>query len=72
MHSNLSITDGVYGILSDTDIQKQIASLGNTAFQEERKEEITELIKQLLHNALSICTMNYFSKSENPVIKLDF
>jgi hypothetical protein len=25
MHSNISITDGVYGILSDTDIQEQIA-----------------------------------------------
>lgn len=28
MHSNLSITDGVYGILSDMDVRKQIQSLG--------------------------------------------
>ena len=28
MHANLSITDGVYGILSETDIKKQIISLG--------------------------------------------
>jgi len=28
MHSNLSITDGIYGILSDMDVQKEISSLG--------------------------------------------
>ncbi|MBI5945364.1 MAG: site-specific integrase [Chloroflexi bacterium] len=28
MHSNLSTTDGVYGILSDMDVKKQIQSLG--------------------------------------------
>jgi integrase len=28
MHSNLSITDGVYGILSDIDVKNQIVSLG--------------------------------------------
>ena len=28
MHSNLSITDGVYGILSDMDVQAQIKALG--------------------------------------------
>jgi hypothetical protein len=29
MHSNISITDGVYGILSDTDVKGQISALGN-------------------------------------------
>ena len=53
MHSNISITDGVYGILSDTDIQKQIASLGNTTALGESKEELENLIKQLLHKAIS-------------------
>jgi len=28
MHSNLSITDGVYGVLSDMDVKKQIQKLG--------------------------------------------
>jgi hypothetical protein len=28
MHANLSITDGVYGILSENDVQKQINNLG--------------------------------------------
>ena len=27
MHQNLSITDGVYGILSESDIERQIRSL---------------------------------------------
>jgi len=48
MHSNLSITDGVYGILSETDIQEQILSLGKTITQGENKEEIVALLKQLL------------------------
>lgn len=29
MHANLSITDGVYGILSEQDVKEQIANLGN-------------------------------------------
>jgi site-specific recombinase XerC len=53
MHSNLSITDGVYGILSDTDIQKQIASLGNTGVSGEKKEELEILIRQIIQKAIS-------------------
>lgn len=53
MHSNLSITDGVYGILSDNDIQKQIASLGNTDVTGEKKEELEILIRQILQKAIS-------------------
>ena len=28
MHENLTITDGIYGILSETDVRKQISELG--------------------------------------------
>jgi hypothetical protein len=49
MHSNLSITDGVYGILSVTDIQNQIASLGSTAISGENKKELESLISELIH-----------------------
>ncbi len=28
MHENLAVTDGVYGVLSDTDVKRQIAGLG--------------------------------------------
>ena len=31
MHENLTITDGVYGILSENDVRKQIAELGKVA-----------------------------------------
>ena len=48
MHSNSSITDGVYGILSDTDIQKQILSLGRKTTSGGNKEEKLKLIQQLL------------------------
>ena len=48
MHSNLSITDGVYGMLSDTDIQKQISSLGKKTTSGGNKEEKLKLIQQLL------------------------
>jgi hypothetical protein len=30
MHSNLSITDGIYGILSDMDVKAQIQGLGKS------------------------------------------
>ncbi len=37
MHKNLSVTNGVYGILSDLDVREQIAALGK---QVENKEEL--------------------------------
>jgi len=52
MHSNLSITDGVYGILSDMDIQKQIVSLGNTTLQGENKEKLVNLINELIQQTI--------------------
>jgi hypothetical protein len=48
MHSNISITDGVYGILSEKDTKEQIMSLGQKVFLGDRNhirelKEITEL-----------------------------
>jgi integrase len=50
MHSNLSITDGVYGILSDNDVKGQIASLGQKIVtgQTGSNEELIMLMKQIL------------------------
>lgn len=53
MDSKINITDGVYGILSDTDIQKQIASLGNNGVTGEKKEELEILIRQIIQKAIS-------------------
>ena len=39
MHSNLSITDGVYGILSETDVREQISSLGKRENQDKGEFE---------------------------------
>jgi integrase len=49
MHSNLSITDGVYGILSSRDVGNRIAGLGNkvkTGFlsQDDLIMQLTSLI----------------------------
>jgi integrase len=45
MHSNLSITDGVYGILSDNSIGERITALGKSKMQEtiSRKELLIHL-----------------------------
>jgi len=50
MHSNISITDGVHGILSDNDIRGQIAALGQQITESKTKdiEELKELTKQLI------------------------
>ena len=49
MHANLSITDGVYGILSDSDVQKQIANLNQSIAKVggNEIERLLSLIKQL-------------------------
>lgn len=46
MHANLSVTDGVYGILSETDVREQINTLGNRITQEDN-EDIIMLIELL-------------------------
>ncbi len=48
MHSNLSITDGVYGILSETDVRQQIATLGNGVANSEDVQELRSLVSRLL------------------------
>jgi len=50
MHSNISTTDGIYGILSETDIREQISSLGKIAnsSKEDRLEELANLAKSIL------------------------
>jgi hypothetical protein len=50
MHSNLSITDGVYGVLSEIDIREQIIGLGKRIFSDETSniEELISLNKQIL------------------------
>ena len=49
MHANLSITDGIYGILSETDVREQINTLGNRTAQEDNKEisMLIELVKRI-------------------------
>lgn len=50
MHANLSITDGVYGILSEKDVQENIKSLGmnqNTT-RSNGQEDVILFLEQLL------------------------
>jgi integrase len=53
MHSNLSITDGVYGMLSGNDIRNQITLLG-TMKDSTNIEELKTLIKPLLKKLLEV------------------
>ncbi len=48
MHENLSITDGVYGTLSETDVRQQIAPLGNGVANSEDVQELRLLVSRLL------------------------
>src|SRR5258707_7340159 len=50
MHQNLTITDGVYGILSENDARKQIAELGQKMSElgQVDVKELVTLTKQLL------------------------
>ena len=52
MHSNLSITDGVYGVLSENNVKEQIKILGKNdgANKAGDQEQLRILIKQLLEN----------------------
>jgi hypothetical protein len=49
MHANLSVTDGVYGILSEMDVKEQINNLGLKTGRGEKKElsDLVTLTKQL-------------------------
>ncbi len=48
MHANLSVTDGVYGILSDFDVKNQISALGKDLEKSKDKKELILLIKELI------------------------
>ena len=48
MHKNLSITDGVYGILSDLDVKEQIALLGKSVSTASNKTELLDMLKKLI------------------------
>lgn len=50
IHESLTITDGVYGILSDSDVRKQIVGLGEREKTSELSgiEELISINKQLL------------------------
>jgi len=48
MHENLSITDGVYGVLSEMVVRQQIATLGNGVANREDVQEPRSLVSRLL------------------------
>jgi hypothetical protein len=48
MHQNLSVTDGVYGILSENDVRKQIVGLSSVSDAGTDLHELEQLVKQLL------------------------
>jgi integrase len=50
MHSNLSITDGVYGVLTGRDVQDRISTLGEKAIGlgELSKSELKAALEQIL------------------------
>jgi hypothetical protein len=48
MHANLSITDGVYGILSDIIVQEQIKALGQEINKNDNGNEIVTLSRKLI------------------------
>jgi integrase len=49
MHQNLTVTDGVYGVLSDVDVKRQIGLLGVTPGLQQDKniEELRSLLREL-------------------------
>jgi hypothetical protein len=47
---NLSVTDGVYGVLSDLDVKEQISALEKSAAGSEDKKELIDLLKQLVRD----------------------
>jgi hypothetical protein len=51
-HSNLSITDGVYGVLSDNDVGERIGSLGerNVDASSLSRSELKDLLYKVAEN----------------------
>lgn len=48
MHKNLSVTDGVYAILSEMDVKQQISLLGKSVSSSPNKDEFLDALKDLL------------------------
>jgi hypothetical protein len=48
MHEDLSITDGVYRVLSEKDVRQEIATLGNAVANSEDVQELRSLVSRLL------------------------
>jgi len=46
--TGVSITDGVYGVLSDMDVKRQIESLGQSIENSDDKDDLISLTKQIL------------------------
>lgn len=47
MHANLSVMYGVYWVLSETDVKKQIVSLGHVTNDDDKLSLLISLVKQL-------------------------
>ena len=52
MHSNLNITDGIYGMLSEDDIQQRIDNVSKVTYGEtdQSKEEIKNQLIRIIEN----------------------
>jgi len=57
MHADLTVTNGVYGVLTDNDLQQTIASLGRAALPDQNGDQqaliatLEKLLSGLKHGA---------------------
>jgi hypothetical protein len=49
MHDNLSITDGVYGVLSGMEVKGEIANLGKGLMANSNQKELIEILRQIIN-----------------------
>jgi hypothetical protein len=59
MHENLSVTDGIYGILSENDVRDRIATLGTTKDNECELNSV--LLADLLRKLLNQISLPYIN-----------
>lgn len=48
MHSTLAVTDGIYAVLSELDVKKQIPALGKDLEKSSNKKELISMLKELI------------------------
>ena len=48
MHSTLAVTDGIYAILSNLDVKKQISALGKDLEKITDKKDLISLLRELM------------------------